>query len=144
MAQPALFKARVIEFFVAGEPIPQGSKTNMPLPGGRVVMVESNRKTKPWRKAVKTAAWLAMDDEAIHNGPVSIRVVFAFDRPGSTEFDTKCTKPDVDKLVRAIFDAMKGTIYSDDCRVIELNARKVYTGGEYPKEGAYVRVELVV
>lgn len=142
MVQTALFKPRVIEFFVAGEPIPQGSKTNMPLRGGGVVMVESNRKTKPWRKHVKTQAWLAMDDQAIHNGPVGIRVVFAFERPKSSEFDTKCTKPDVDKLVRAIFDAMKGTIYSDDCRVIELNARKVFIGGEYPKQGAYVRVEL--
>lgn len=143
MVQAALFKPRVIEFVVEGEPIPQGSKKIIPI-NGRSVMVEDNPKTKQWRKRVKTSAWLAMDEQAIHNGPVSIRAVFAFVRPESTEFDTKCTKPDVDKLVRAIFDAMKGTIYSDDCRVIELNARKVYVGGEYPKEGAYVRVELVV
>lgn len=141
MTQTALFKPRVIEFFVAGEPAPQGSKKVITVRGVSVP-VECNSKTKPWRKRVKTAAWLAMDDEAIHNGPLGIRVVFAFARPKSSEFQTKCTKPDVDKLVRAIFDAMKGTIYSDDCRVIELNARKVYVGGEYANEGAYVRVEL--
>jgi len=141
MVQPALFKPRVIEFFVAGEPIPQGSKKLVPV-NGCSLLVDDNPKTKGWRKRVKTAAWLAMDDEAIHNGPVGIKVVFAFDRPPSTEFDTKCTKPDVDKLVRAVFDAMKGTIYSDDCRVIELSAQKVYVGGEYPSQGAYLRVEM--
>lgn len=41
----------MIKFFVAGVPAPQGSKVLM-----RGRMIESSKKLKPWREAVRQAA----------------------------------------------------------------------------------------
>ncbi len=35
-------------------------------------------------------------------------------------------KPDLDKLARALKDALKGVLYHDDAQVVVLLARKVY------------------
>jgi len=49
------------------------------------------------------------------------------------------TKPDADKLARATLDALHGTIFDDDSRIVELLVRKRYAApGE---EGARIAVE---
>jgi len=54
-------------------------------------------------------------------------------RPGMT------TKPDIDKTVRAIFDALKGILIHDDSQVVELHACKRY---RKPDEPERVEIEL--
>ena len=40
------------------------------------------------------------------------------------------TKPDIDKLVRAILDSLKGILINDDSQVTELQAYKSYGSPE--------------
>jgi Holliday junction resolvase RusA-like endonuclease len=38
----------------------------------------------------------------------------------------KTTKPDVDKLMRAVFDALSGVVFEDDAQVVEGSFKKAF------------------
>ena len=124
-------------FIVPGVPAPQGSKTHK----GRGVMVESSSRTKPWRSDVKFAA-----EEALHTlpwraiMPMQVEATFVFKRPNSHHVagdparELKANAPkysvkrigDLDKLCRAICDALTGVAYDDDSQVVSLIAHRRY------------------
>jgi Holliday junction resolvase RusA-like endonuclease len=73
-------------------------------------------------------------------GPISLHLVFYFVRP-RTHFKTGkktwnvlredaplfyTSAPDVDKLARAVLDALSGILFIDDRQVAVLEARKLY------------------
>lgn len=118
----------MVEFWVPGIPQPQGSKKGFVTRSGKVAMVESAVKVKPWRSDVKVFAALAMGDRPPMSGPVFVRCDFVMRRPLSTP-KTRVTppavkKPDLDKILRAILDALTGTVYLDDSAVVELVGTK--------------------
>lgn len=121
-------------FTVAGVPAPQGSKTRTKW-GVR----EDNPATKPWRAAVAWEATAAMQGLALFTGPVLLAVTFRFPRPkshyrtGKNAADLKpsapmfhATKPDTDKLLRAIGDAITGIVVRDDSQIVQVVAAKLY------------------
>lgn len=137
-----------LEFFVRGIPRPQGSKRHV----GRGIMVESSKGLKTWRGDVRDVAISAAASQGwglpAKGTPISIRTVFAFDRPethlrsGGIEFKSvgitvrdlakgarvrPTGKPDTDKLLRAIGDALATVVYHDDSPIVEAHAYKVYT-----------------
>jgi crossover junction endodeoxyribonuclease RusA len=141
----------IVAVRVYGTPAPQGSKRHV----GKGVMVESSKKVKPWREAVKAAVLDSRDGAwGVVDTPVVVRVVFILDRP-KAHYRTgrhagllrdnapavPARKPDIDKLVRATLDALKdaGT-YRDDSLVVKLVADKVYAGRDNGPPGAYVTV----
>lgn len=91
---------------------------------GRVVVIHDNPRCKAWQKDVAKAAMAAMADAEPHPGTMAVRLVFTIEQPKKT---TR-TQPqgDIDKLVRAAFDAMTGVVYVDDDQVIRVEARKVW------------------
>ena len=130
---------------VHGQPAPQGSKRHV----GRGVMIESSKKVKPWREAVKWAAVDVMDrskreyggfgqGEAFA-GPVTVEVDFYFIHPKTGKRrPTHSVKPDIDKLLRSTFDALKDAgVFEDDSRICSVQARKHYA----VPAGAVIRVE---
>lgn len=128
-------------FHVAGVPAPQGSK-NAYRRGGRVVLVESSKKVKPWRAAVAQAATIAYLHAEPIDGPVTVEVEFILPRPKSLPKRVihMTKKPDADKLIRSTLDALSGIAYVDDNRVNRIVATKRYqTPGEEP--GAHIKVE---
>lgn len=121
----------MIELTVHGIPAPQGSKT----PWG----TEANPNTRPWRAAVAAEAAQAMNDRPLLAGPLALEVFFVFPRPkshyrsGRHAHDLKPTapvyhssKPDTDKLLRAIGDSLTGTVVRDDAQLAHVRATKVY------------------
>ncbi|WP_312811096.1 RusA family crossover junction endodeoxyribonuclease [Corynebacterium variabile] len=114
-------------FHVAGVPAPQGSK-NAYRRGGRVVLVESSKKVKPWRAAVAQAATIAYLHAEPIDGPVTVEVEFILPRPKSLpkRITDMVRKPDLDKLVRSTLDALSGIAYVDDNRVTRIVATKTY------------------
>jgi crossover junction endodeoxyribonuclease RusA len=105
-------------------------------------MRESNPNTAPWRATVAAAALEAMGGRAQLAGPLELRALFVFARP-SSHFGTgrnagtlkssapayRWTKPDLDKLLRAIGDALTGIVYRDDARITIVRAEKHYGNG---------------
>ena len=123
------------KFSVPGAAAPQGSKRAFKLRGsGRVVLVESSAKVKPYRATVALAARQAWNRPPTGKA-VYVRVAFTFTRPKS-HFTAKGAirngapdfpgKPDTDKLCRAVLDALTGVAYVDDAQVVWLEATKNY------------------
>lgn len=123
-----------VSFEVPGIAAPQGSKTKT-----RWGMREDNPNTKPWRATVAAYADEAMVGRELLAGPLELTVIFAFPRPkghygtGSKADTLKATaplwhtsKPDSDKLVRAVGDSLTGRVCRDDSQIASLRIRKVY------------------
>jgi crossover junction endodeoxyribonuclease RusA len=126
---------RRVVFDVHGVPAPQGSKTVARTKSGRSFVRDDNPATAPWRSAVAAAAADATEGEPL-TGPVQLDVVFLFPRPRShyrTNGQLKpsapfhCPKrPDLDKLLRALGDALSGVALVDDAQIVAVRASKSY------------------
>jgi len=118
----------IISYWIEGEPAPQGSKTGF-IKSGRVVMVESSKKVKPWRAAVteQTARFLSWNTLEAMKTPLEIALVFHLPKPKTVTRKWPAVKPDLDKLIRSTFDGLTtGGLYTDDALVIAVSASKQY------------------
>jgi crossover junction endodeoxyribonuclease RusA len=121
-----------IEFFAAGQPAQQGSKRSV----GNGRFVEVNPNLHSWRSVVAAACPL----EAPLSCGVAMVVEFRYSRPKS-HYGTRKGQPylkgnapifktspsDLDKLIRAVNDALTGVAFVDDALVVHITASKVYT-----------------
>jgi Holliday junction resolvase RusA-like endonuclease len=137
----------VIEFVVLGTPRPQGSArpyTYKRKDGTTGARVDSDSKyLKGWRHDVAIAALAAMPMRGrLLDGPVRVVIHAFFDRPKRTKRadGTHVSKPDVDKICRAVMDGMTGVVYVDDAQVQRLNIGKWYAA-RGKSSGVRVRVE---
>lgn len=124
-----------IVFEVLGVPQPQGSARAFMRPGARFPVVTSdNPKLKGWRKTVADAARRAHRGAPIE-GPIRVVAAFYLPRPQRLRGDrAHVTRPDADKLGRAIGDSLSGVIYRDDGQVTQFKVTKQYAGaGESPR-----------
>jgi len=111
-------------FWIDGEPAPQGSKNGF-VKNGRVVLVESSKKVKPWREAVARTTQEQVPCPL--QNAVEVALVFHLPRPKTVTRKWPAVKPDLDKLVRSTFDGLTtGGLYTDDALVIALSASKQY------------------
>jgi len=122
----------MIAFSVLGIPVPQGSKKVMlNYRTGKPIMLDVSNRLKPWRQEV---AWMAQEAmqkagaEMVDSGPVILECDFYFQRPKSNRKTNpyKDTKPDYDKLVRSIGDALTGICYRDDAQIAVATITKRY------------------
>jgi crossover junction endodeoxyribonuclease RusA len=119
----------VIEFEVFGEPRPQGSMRAISVNGRARVFHDSDKRLRAWRQLVAQAATDALDGHQGYDEPVSVFAEFRLSRPVSKPMrvDHPSWKPDLDKLVRAVLDALEASgAVANDSRVVAVNARKVY------------------
>lgn len=130
-----------------GTPVPKGSMRH--VGNGRMV---DQTKTKPWMKAVRTAANLeaAIKGIGVIDVPVSVFIEFYFRQPMSDKnrlYPHKRSVGDIDKLSRAVLDALQPTktepgILADDSLVVDLMAYKRYSATDYV--GAYIAVKELI
>jgi crossover junction endodeoxyribonuclease RusA len=119
---------RSVTFTVVGIAQPKGStKAFVPRGWTRPVVTSDNPRAKDWQHCVSMTAQSVAGD-GLFLGPVALRVSFALPRPASLPKRVvgHVRKPDVDKLLRAVGDALTGVLYRDDAQVVELHARKGY------------------
>lgn len=121
-AEPA---SPIIDIFIPGKPAPQGSKRHV----GHGRMVESSKAVGPWRESIRWA--LARAPRFPEGAPVRADLLFVMPRPGSTprkgprSTPPAIRKPDLDKLARAVLDAVTSAgVWADDSCVTHLSARK--------------------
>lgn len=131
MPQPA--RQSAMTFSVPGEAAPQGSKRAFRTRGGRIALVESSNRVKPYRASVAAAAVAA--GVSLIDGPVEIGAVFTFVRPRShytgkgalrSGAPAAPGKPDLDKIARAVGDALTGIAYRDDSQITRWTLHKRY------------------
>lgn len=125
---------------VPGAPAPQGSKKHV----GRGILIESSKAVGPWRERIAWVARDAMTQTRARTaiGAVTLAVEFVMPRPKSTPRATPpaVKRPDVDKLARAVLDALVlGGVMHDDSQVIDLRATKRLAN---PDEQAHARITV--
>lgn len=145
--------APVVAVTVAGRVAPQGSKSAFsPCYQDaarctrcrrahlvKINQVEKSKYLKAWREAVAAAARQQYDGPLL-DGPLSGSMIFSLERPGSHYLHRKAgdvirpdaplypaDTPDLSKLLRATEDALTGTVWVDDARVVTYTClRMVY------------------
>lgn len=136
-------------FFVPGEPITEGS-TRAFTSGQRVVVThDRGPELDQWRLKVAHAAQAAAQDagwEPRYDGPVAVTAAFFLPRPKSAKKRlVPHVKPDLDKLIRAVGDALapykQPGVLKDDSRIVTWRATKDYDDAY--KSGALIYVSRV-
>ena len=117
-----------IDLTVEGIPVPQGSFRH--VGNGRII--SANPKLNTWRDTIATQIATQTAHRLIE-APIRLQLVFTLPRPKSVPIGrraTPTTKPDLDKLTRAVMDAISLERYcqviKDDSLVTDLHAAKRY------------------
>jgi crossover junction endodeoxyribonuclease RusA len=129
---------------VEGDPVSQGSKRCF-CRNGRATLIEASDKLKPWRARITAAAIYARVEQRIEplDVPVGCYLTFYMPRPASAKREVPSVKPDIDKLTRAVLDALTDAdIWTDDSRVVSLYALKVYAT-DVEKPGVRIEVKAL-
>lgn len=124
----------VIKFSVKGYPQPKGSMKAFPHRWTRFPVVTSaNPRMQAWSRLISLVASLHTPKEGLWDGPVELHLCFRLKKPKALPKKRRSwaiKKPDLDKLIRAVKDALKGVVYTDDSKVVSLHAWKDY--GDIP------------
>lgn len=139
-------KRKSITLFVEGRPAPQGSKSYR----GNGRFSEASKYLPAWRSAIVLAAkqeFYRSESIALFDEPVKVSITFYIDKPKKPKWLFPATTPDLDKLVRGVFDSLtQAKVWVDDALVVELFAREVWTGetpDTRPVSGATITVEVL-
>lgn len=117
-----------LELIVEGSPVPQGSFRH--IGNGRII--SANPKLNNWRQTI--ADQIAQQTHhRLVDARIRLELVFTLPRPKSVSIKRRAvptTKPDLDKLTRAVMDAISLERYcqiiKDDSLVTDLHAVKRY------------------
>lgn len=139
---------RSLTITVVGTPAPQGSKRGFVV-NGRATLVESSRKVKPWREAVKHAALDQLPvDWQVLDGPIVVEMIFTLRKPISSPKRRRSwpdRTPDLSKLVRSTEDALTDAgVWADDARVVSCRALKCFPCEDESRQtvpGVIIRIE---
>lgn len=126
-----------VRFFTTGVPAPEGSHKYVGHRGGRPVVAHDNPRLAAWRtlvardarNAAHTAGW-----DTPHDGPVAVEARFYLPHPKRPKFpDHAATKPDLDKLARAVGDALAapGGPITEDSRIVTWTLTKQWADPEH-------------
>jgi Holliday junction resolvase RusA-like endonuclease len=139
LTEPAAPSLPGLTIVVPGVPVPQGSLRAFTR-NGHAWATSDNPRTRPWKAAVTSEAAQIVEaaglaNPAYEHRPVAVAITFRFPRPRG-HFGKRgllpsapaqmTTMPDIDKLVRAVLDALTGIVWRDDAQVVVLDIRKVY------------------
>lgn len=128
-----------IKFTVFGVPQTKGSiRAFMPKGERFPVMTTTNKKGKAWERVVALGAVAARGAGVpVDVGPIELTIDFYLPRPlrlARKMTPPHLTRPDLDKYIRCIGDALSGICWKDDGQIVSIHARKVYAeAGEQPR-----------
>lgn len=126
----------MIKLYVAGQPIPQGDLAKSRY--GKLYHKNADV-LKPWRELIGLKA--KEKGVKMLDGPVCVRAEFYFPHPKShyrgsnpdnpllprwQGVDFHTLKPDADKLMRSVLDALTGIAFKDDSQVACLGPSNKY------------------
>lgn len=143
-------RPRTITIWIPGNPATQGS-TRAFVVGGRARVVHDNPKTRPWRNVIAGEVRRALAGRYAPTGPVLMTCNFMIPRPPShwrkdgepRKSAREFPRLDVDKLGRALLDALTGVAYLDDSQVTQLLISKAYQATRSRASGVTVILTAV-
>ncbi len=93
-------------------------------------MVHSNPGLTMWRNEIAIAA--RTEGVTLQEGPVDLVLLFQMPRGKTVKRELPHVRPDLDKLCRAVLDALEGIAYTDDGQVCRITADKRYARHDDP------------
>lgn len=134
-------ECRSLEVWVTGVPAAQGSKRHV----GNGRMIEQSKRVKPWREAV---AYTALRQRSKIGGPLTgplmLDALFVLPRPRTSTRTWPNIRPDLDKYLRAVMDALTTAgVWGDDGQVVAISAAKKYPNTVTPHAGVRLIIREV-
>lgn len=140
----------ILAFTVYGVALPKGNLKPRIATNARgmhfPIVTESNKGVKSWQQLVKQGASEALNrvdelERRLLTEAVRVSATFVLPRPKSLarKVSAHTKAPDLDKLARAICDALTGVVYRDDNQVCELVIAKRYG---HIEESAHVAIRV--
>ena len=124
-----------LTFRIYGNPKPQGSKKHI----GNGRMIEANPGHHHWRLICQTTLTKEYQQKPLEQ-PIHITATFYLPKPKKPRYPTPATGYDLDKLCRALGDALeKANIITNDARIIHWHATKTYANQQNPP-GVHVTI----
>lgn len=116
-----------VTFAIDGRCPTKGSTRSFVNPKtGKVVTLADNKSLKQWTIDARWQARAARVPMIYKPHGVSMGVTVQFVKPKSAKQTTPTVRPDVDKLLRAVLDALTNVAYQDDSQVVSVTTTKVY------------------
>jgi Holliday junction resolvase RusA-like endonuclease len=117
-----------IRFTAIGDAKAQGSTEARFVPSLNRTVSHEKPKVLDWRRTIAWSATRELPEGfTLLDGPLILEATFFRPRPKSWKkarhYPTSA--PDLDKLVRAVGDALKGVLYRDDSQIVGIYARKL-------------------
>jgi len=123
-------------FECMGIPVGQGStrafinrKTGRPI-----ITHEHGGELRNWRQRVANEAGKVRPEGWPMDGvgyQVGLEFYFAKPKSAPKKLILKTTRPDIDKLIRAVLDGLTGVVFDDDAKVVCVHASKGFADGKY-------------
>jgi Holliday junction resolvase RusA-like endonuclease len=139
--------ARSVEFFVPGAAVGKQRPIAGRSFGTGFTKLRTPEKTVNYEGLVGWTASQAMKGTPLFDGAVHATITICCAVPASwsgvkqqralTGVIRPTTKPDMDNVLKALFDAMNGVVFKDDVQVVSLTAAKRYSDSP----GVWVRVQ---
>lgn len=128
----------MINFFVDGLPVPQGS---MKVINGRVIHNKGSE-LAAWRSAIALTA--RQHGARPTTDPMEIHIKFCMPKPRTVKRLYPSVAPDLDKLIRAVLDGLTAIAYVDDGQVVSIVAQKGYSDriGAHISLGTYAPEQM--
>ena len=128
--------------WIPGDPKTKGSWVPMQTPSG-IKFRPATKGASKWYKDAARAIGEQWDHGKLE-GPVKTRFLFLLPRKKTVKRKFPISKydGDVDKLVRALFDAMTGIVYVDDSQVVDVTASKRYADNSSPGVWVYIDTKI--
>lgn len=125
----------MIAFVIPGTPVGKGRPRFARR--GAFVSTYTDSKTASYENLVKVKAEEAMRGRPLLEGPVAVDICLYVTAPASWSGKKisaalahqirPTTKPDMDNVIKGIFDAMNEIVWKDDKQVCELKVVKIYS-----------------
>lgn len=134
--------ATSVSFTVHGAPQAKGStRAFMPKGAKYPVVTSTNRNVASWEHLIRAEAQRHVLSGMLTDA-VCVQALFVLPRPKRLRRGVESphiTRPDVDKLARALNDALTHVFWKDDGQIVELRASKRYAN---LNETPHVRVTV--
>ena len=125
---------KVISFVVPGTPVGKGRPKFARR--GNFVTTYTPEKTASYENLVRVKAEEAMVGQSLIDGPVSVSIILLVTPPASWSQKKQrealagsilpTSKPDMDNVIKGLFDACNEIVWKDDKQVAELHVSKRY------------------
>lgn len=132
LAEPqVVWTPQPIQFVVWGESIGKARPKTVTLPNGQV-STYTPKKTRTWEGIVRDIAEQFAPPQLL-DCPLRADVWFVRLKPKSARRTDHwpATKPDLDNLEKAVFDAIEKVLYTNDSRIVTKRTHKVF--GDKPR-----------